>query len=180
MNINLKKFESYILSKQFLDFYCILLIIESILMILANFALINQHFINSKFENWIEKVIFFPSLNLFFGLFWIQVFLLNKINGIDFNVLRLLFPMAVFVVMISIALFFRYRKIMWETKEKRRILFYSLQALSAMFIPLMLQKLSNLSDSLTFHVKTYLISLLIIVFLVSTGFLYQHYLRRNK
>lgn len=181
MNLNFIKLKSLVLSSHFIKIYCILLIIEAVLFIIANYALIFRHFINEQRSKWIEKFIFIPSINFFLSLFLVQVFLLNHLNGIHSFTFKISFGILVFIITVFLSILIRLiSSSSWERKSKKRILLYTIQLLFAMFLPQFLEKAPVLESNFSIHFNIYLISFAFIVVFIGLGYVYANYLRRKK
>ncbi|MBN1187973.1 MAG: hypothetical protein JXB49_37205 [Bacteroidales bacterium] len=154
-------------------------IFESILMIAISLQYIKGHF-SKSIKPFIALLSVIPSFVFLGGLYLFQLFLFQKITGMSFVTIAVLYA---FITGLIVLFFMFVTKVIikqWEVRVELKILIHFMQILLAMFLPLIVNEVKVPFSNLVTDTSSILIILSIILVFGLLGILEYKYLRKRK
>jgi hypothetical protein len=139
--INMQGLTRFLNDLNVLNDLCVLLVIESIVMLLIVAHLMKQH-IDQKPLSLAKVPVLLPSSACLTGIFLFMVLLFNTISGHSYLLIGCIYSLSVFVVLVIGALaVLRFMKT-WYVRLEMMLILSFVQLILAMFLPLVARGLS--------------------------------------
>ncbi len=149
---------------------CTYQIFESLITMVISILLIRNHYINEHHGS-LRFLSLFPSLIFLVGLFFLQIFMFNKIQKINFFFISLFFSSLVFISLWLIPIIIKKIISEWELRMELKIIISFFQIILSMFLPLLVREIKISKVQFDINILTTLIVITIMSFVFLTGFL---------
>lgn len=172
--VSLSEVNAALNDRDFVFSVCILQIIESSVFLVLSSFLIRAHYKRST--RFVEKIVpYVPSGIFMAGVLMLQTYIFNRVSGMNFATVSLLFSASVFILLFSGALITRKLMRTWEMRMELRVILSFFQIMLGMFLPLILIGLKVQGTQIRVPVRESLITWAGILTVVIYGTL-----RKNK